>query len=207
MVSETVRPAATRSRENTRTRLLDAAHEVFAEVGLDAASVEAVCDRAGFTRGAFYSNFESKDDLFLTLVERTSTEKLDQVADRVRALDGSKEPDPATLVREIVGVSLGGLEPRLACELRAQALRDERMATAYLSLQDGIVERVRVIVADVARVYGLTFRTSIDSVAQLMVDIAEATCERAAIEGLVEPRVSKLLHERLELLAASLIDA
>ena len=43
---------ATRSRENTRARLLDAAAQVFAEVGLDGASVEAVCDRAGFTRGA-----------------------------------------------------------------------------------------------------------------------------------------------------------
>ena len=58
---------ATRSRENTRARLLDAAAQVFAEVGLDGASVEAVCDRAGFTRGAFYSNFESKDELFLML--------------------------------------------------------------------------------------------------------------------------------------------
>ncbi len=207
MASQSSRPVLTRSREHTRARLLDAAHEVFGEVGLDAASVEAVCDRAGFTRGAFYSNFESKDDLFLALVERSSTEKLDQVADRVRALDASKEPDPATLVREIVGVSLGALEPRLVCELRAQALRDARMAAAYLALQDGILERARAIVVDVAEVYGLTFRAPIDQVAQLMVDLAEATCERAAIEGLVEPSVSALLHERLELVAASLIEA
>jgi len=48
---------ATRSRENTRARLLEAAAQVFAEAGLDGASVEAVCERAGFTRGAFYSNF------------------------------------------------------------------------------------------------------------------------------------------------------
>ena len=54
---------ATRSRENTRARLLEAAAQVFAEAGLDGASVEAVCERAGFTRGAFYSNFESKDEL------------------------------------------------------------------------------------------------------------------------------------------------
>ncbi|PJI52936.1 hypothetical protein CTI14_35415, partial [Methylobacterium radiotolerans] len=61
------RHPATRSRENTKARLLEAAAQVFAEAGLDGASVEAVCERAGFTRGAFYSNFDSKDELFLTL--------------------------------------------------------------------------------------------------------------------------------------------
>ena len=50
---------ATRSRENTKARLLEAAAQVFAEAGLDGASVEAVCERAGFTRGAVYSNFDS----------------------------------------------------------------------------------------------------------------------------------------------------
>jgi len=48
-----------RRREATRQKLLDAAGLVFAEEGLDAASVEAICERAGFTRGAFYSNFDS----------------------------------------------------------------------------------------------------------------------------------------------------
>lgn len=203
MTADTRQP--TRSRENTRTRLLDAAHAVFGEAGLDAASVEAVCERAGFTRGAFYSNFASKDELFLALVERFSSEKLDIVADRVRGLDRSAAPDPASLVREIVGVSLGGLEPRLVCELRAQALRDKRMAAAYLDLQDGIHERVRVIVSDVANAYGLRFRIPVEKVAQLMVDLSEWTCERAAIEGLSEPQVTTLLHERLELLATALV--
>lgn len=203
MDAETRQP--TRSRENTRTRLLDAAHEVFAEVGLDAASVEAVCERAGFTRGAFYSNFASKDELFLALVERSSTEQLDRVADRVRALDRTAVPDPASLVPQIVGVSMAGLEPRLVCELRAQALRDDRMAAAYLQLQDGIVARVQSIVDEIRTVYELRFRIPIPEVARLMVDLAETTCERAAIEGRVEPETSGLLHERIGLLATALL--
>ena len=91
----------TRSRENTRARLLEAAHEVFAEVGLDAASVEAICERAGFTRGAFYSNFESKDELFLALITRLSEDKLDEVSVRVRRLSGTDSP--LDLVRQTVG--------------------------------------------------------------------------------------------------------
>lgn len=56
-------------REATRARLVDAAVEEFATRGIDATSVEQLCDRAGFTRGAFYSNFTSKDDLCIAVLE------------------------------------------------------------------------------------------------------------------------------------------
>ena len=49
------------------TRVQRAAPEVFAEVGMDAASVEMICERAGFTRGAFYSNFASMDELLVAV--------------------------------------------------------------------------------------------------------------------------------------------
>ncbi|MBN9195289.1 MAG: helix-turn-helix transcriptional regulator [Microbacterium sp.] len=99
---------ATRSRENTRARLLDAAFEVFAEVGLDAASVEAICERAGFTRGAFYSNFDSKDELFLELVTGVAEQKLAAVTARVREL-ASAQPRPTTpeeIVQRVVDISV-----------------------------------------------------------------------------------------------------
>src|SRR5688500_11418623 len=102
--------ATTRRREATRQKLLDAAAEVFAEVGLDAASVEAVCERAGFTRGAFYSNFESKDELFLELSARVAGERVDAVKARVAELEsgGSLGPvstDPLQIVEEVLDVS------------------------------------------------------------------------------------------------------
>jgi AcrR family transcriptional regulator len=56
-------------REATRQRLLDAARAVFAERGVAGGSVEDICERAGFTRGAFYSNFSSKEDLFLAVYQ------------------------------------------------------------------------------------------------------------------------------------------
>ena len=57
-------------REATRQRILDAAREVFAERGVIGGSVEDICERAGFTRGAFYSNFADKDDILAALIER-----------------------------------------------------------------------------------------------------------------------------------------
>jgi AcrR family transcriptional regulator len=58
------------TREQTTQRLLDAAQKVIAKKGLSAASVEDIAEAAGYTRGAFYSNFKSKDDLFVELLRR-----------------------------------------------------------------------------------------------------------------------------------------
>jgi AcrR family transcriptional regulator len=62
-MTTTSEPRISARRQATRERVLEAAGEVFAERGFHGASVEDICERAGFTRGAFYSNFSSKDDL------------------------------------------------------------------------------------------------------------------------------------------------
>lgn len=63
-------------RLQTRERLMASAAELFAERSVQGASVEEICERAGFTRGAFYSNFESKDELVLELVRSRGEELL-----------------------------------------------------------------------------------------------------------------------------------
>jgi AcrR family transcriptional regulator len=60
-------PSDKRSRTNTRAKLLASARAVFTAKGYGATSVGDLCAHAGFTRGAFYSNFESMDELFLAL--------------------------------------------------------------------------------------------------------------------------------------------
>ena len=57
-------------RRRTRERLLDAAADVFKRLGYHGASLEAVAEAAGYTKGAVYSNFETKADLFLALLDR-----------------------------------------------------------------------------------------------------------------------------------------
>lgn len=58
------------SRDQTTQRLLDAAQKTIARKGLGATSVEDIASAAGYTRGAFYSNFNSKSDLFIELLRR-----------------------------------------------------------------------------------------------------------------------------------------
>lgn len=77
---------STRHREKTeltRARLIEAAEKIFARDGFEAAKLEEIATSAGYTRGAFYANFESKEDLFLALLEREITERIQKVRDHV----------------------------------------------------------------------------------------------------------------------------
>src|SRR6478736_5864214 len=124
-------------REATRQKLLDAAALVYAEVGVDAASVEAICERAGFTRGAFYSNFETKDELMLALTERVAGEKIDAVAERVAVLQAHGEDlEPGALVRRLLDVAFDQEQGiLLTSEIRTRAMRDSRLAKTYIAWQ------------------------------------------------------------------------
>jgi len=66
----TVKPRGRPTRDEVRDRILDAALEVFAAQGFAGATIDAIGQAAGFTKGAVYSNFGSKDELFLALLDR-----------------------------------------------------------------------------------------------------------------------------------------
>lgn len=199
--------AGSRRREQTRARLLDAAHEVFAEVGMDAASVEMICERAGFTRGAFYSNFESKNELFLALITQLAEEKLDEVAVRVQGLAPDAVTDMSDLVRQVSGASLGErLEPQLISEIRTQALRDPSLAAAYLAWQGAMRSRVEGIILHVVDAYGLRLRLPVAEAAQLLVDVSDDTCARATIEGRSIEEITERMNDRLERLVGVLVE-
>src|SRR5882757_8715842 len=57
------------TRDDTRDKLFEAAARVFEEQGIGGASIETIAAAAGFTRGAFYSNFKSKDELIIAMLE------------------------------------------------------------------------------------------------------------------------------------------
>ncbi|MGA5823061.1 TetR/AcrR family transcriptional regulator [Kitasatospora sp. NPDC094028] len=65
-----------RRRVHTRARLLAAARELFLAVGFARTSIEDVCAAAGYTRGAFYSNFGSKEELLLALFDEQAAGRM-----------------------------------------------------------------------------------------------------------------------------------
>jgi AcrR family transcriptional regulator len=71
-------------RAQTREALLSAARSVFARGGFHGASVEEIASEAGYSTGALYSNFDSKEDLFLALMEREIDLHAVEIAEAVR---------------------------------------------------------------------------------------------------------------------------
>ena len=69
MAAAPERRSRSEQQAETRRRLLDGAAEAFRRLGFQGASVEAITREAGYTRGAFYSNFESKEQLFVELLQ------------------------------------------------------------------------------------------------------------------------------------------
>jgi AcrR family transcriptional regulator len=65
-----------RRRDLTRSHLLDAAEQIFVTRGFHVASIDDVAAAAGFTKGAVYSNFRNKEDLFIALVDRRWDQQL-----------------------------------------------------------------------------------------------------------------------------------
>ena len=100
-----MRTALTREERRTQTRaeLLDAAERLFAEQGFHATSVDQVADHAGYTKGAVYSNFTSKEDLFLALYERRVDRALPDVeaafAESPTAIEGLERITAASAAR------------------------------------------------------------------------------------------------------------
>ncbi|MEU9350332.1 TetR family transcriptional regulator [Streptomyces griseoloalbus] len=79
----------TRRRLRTRANLLEAAFTVFAAKGFGHASIEEVCEAAGYTRGAFYSNFAGLDELFFALY----VERAELIAEQVSGALAQGGPD------------------------------------------------------------------------------------------------------------------
>jgi AcrR family transcriptional regulator len=126
------------TRDETRDKLFEAAARVFEEQGIGSASIEAIAAAAGFSRGAFYSNFKSKDELIIAMledhVERSierhldplaRTENIDDFLNALKSMDRSKQ-DPlgrAPLLHMEMVLFVARAEkrrPELAKRLRAR---------------------------------------------------------------------------------------
>jgi AcrR family transcriptional regulator len=68
----------------TRRKLLDAAKRIFAQDGFEAARLEDIAAGAGYTRGAFYANFKSKEDIFFALFEEWVRERIESLTSALR---------------------------------------------------------------------------------------------------------------------------
>ncbi|WP_063771150.1 TetR/AcrR family transcriptional regulator, partial [Streptacidiphilus neutrinimicus] len=91
----------TKRRALTRARLLEAAFAVFAANGFGHTTIEAVCEAAGYTRGAFYSNFGDLDELFFALYDDRSALIARQLTEALAITEGEPELTLAELTARV----------------------------------------------------------------------------------------------------------
>ncbi|HYO42639.1 MAG TPA: TetR/AcrR family transcriptional regulator [Candidatus Limnocylindrales bacterium] len=177
-------------REATRQRVLDAAREVFAEMGVIGGTVEDICERAGFTRGAFYSNFADKDDVVDALVEREHTRLLEH-------LDAAfPEVDREVAEAEDLAAALGGIVHRILgsmpidrqlsliqTELEIFAIRRPDQAGRFVEINNRFRERIARLVEEAMHRYGRELLVDASIVTDSIVAIAERSVRRALLAG------------------------
>lgn len=193
---------AVRRRSATRDRLLEATRQVLAREGIQGASVEHICEQAGFTRGAFYSNFSSKDDLLLALYRR----ERDQMFASMRA---------ATVPESYVGLgpvdAIGVIIDRFLSlqsvdrvgllvhlEFSIRGLRGDAVGrefnASWRELKDELVSLMSLIVAALGREFTIDPRHA--------ATVLAGTYDEALREAVTEEREldAQLLHSTLPML-------
>ncbi|CAL9628949.1 TetR/AcrR family transcriptional regulator [Streptomyces sp. enrichment culture] len=142
----------TRRRLRTRANLLDAAFSVFAAKGFGHVSIEEVCEAAGYTRGAFYSNFAGLDELFFALYAQRAELIAEQVSGAL-ALDGPDLDVPAAVDRVTDVLLLDHDWLLVKTDFLVHAARDPEVARGLLEHR----ARLRRAIADrLARARGHT---------------------------------------------------
>jgi len=123
-----------RSKERTRRALIEAGIELFSKEGLDAPSLDAICERAGYTRGAFYVHFRDRDDFIVAVMETAGRPILDQL------VAASPQEDLATTVARFLTAFAdgrypmaprGGIRPH---QLIDACMRSPRVRQRYVEL-------------------------------------------------------------------------
>lgn len=178
-VTETT-PTARRAR--TQARLLSAARDAIAELGVHGASVEEICERAGFTRGAFYSNFADKDELVLALFADDRAALLD----RLRVVLADPPDDVAELLDRVLA-ALGPGDLRqwylTRTEMTLHALRVPAVAAALVSSREAFRTAIVAAVDDACARAG----HELDLPTDVLVRAVEALHEGASAQSLLEP--------------------
>ncbi len=140
---------------HTRRALLEAATRVFSRHGLAQGSVEQVAAEAGFTKGAFYANFRSKEELFLAILDERFAERV-QAIDELMARGGPMEEQAAAGGAEFQDYVRGDPEwERLFFEFAAHAARDDGFRRAFVARCRTLADRIAEAVAAARRRGGL----------------------------------------------------
>ena len=168
---------------HTRECLMHSAARVFARRGLQQASIDEVAEEAGFTKGAFYANFKSKEELFLAMLDERFSERIEEI-ERVIAGEGTTAEKAQRAGDDFTQMIVADPEwQRLFFEFSAYAARNdefrEELVTRYRSMRDRIAAALR------ARAEAAGFESALpyDQIALMTCAMANGVALEKLLEG------------------------
>ena len=181
--------------ERNRRLVLEAARRVFLARGYASASLDAIAEEAGFSKGVVYSQFDSKADMFLALLEARISERAEQNEQLAEQLGGRQlaEAVPA------LALSLRRAEPewmQLVMEFRLHAARVPELNRRYAQLHERTVDGLASVYARLHERAGTTPRYPARVLAQLELAISRgALLEELAHPGAADLPVTEIMSD------------
>ncbi|WP_371793701.1 TetR/AcrR family transcriptional regulator (plasmid) [Streptomyces sp. NBC_01471] len=197
----------TKRRPVTRAALIDSAQALFTERGFHATSISDIVERAGLTRGAFYSNYRDKEELFLALYDAHTNSLLTALQEA--AAEPATGPD--TLERLLARIGERAREPQwflASMEFTLHAARHPELAAALADHEERLVEGLATLLTVALARLDRRPAIPVADLSRLMISLFEGLAALRASHGTrddaqqlpqrVAPRILQALTEPLE---------
>jgi len=186
--------------EATRGRLIRAAEKIFARDGFEAAKLEEIAAEAGYTRGAFYANFKSKEDLFFALLEGEISSRIDRVEGLMKTV---REPaDKLQVFREfLLTLSQDRRWSLLSLEFKLFAVRHPEVKARLAAMNRRLVRPRVGILRDIMEASGRKLPVRPSAVAMSLSAVTNAL----ALEHMLDR--SMMPEAALEIVLGSFVDS
>lgn len=186
--------AGTRRKENTRAKLVRASLEVFVEKGIDGATVDDLVKAAGFTRGAFYSSFSSKEEVFIALFDEVTAELMAIANSSVESAVADVEVDESCSILEaddaqVMLAVFEGIRPfgrqwyLLYSDAIARSLRDEALRAELAGQRERMRNQIGALLATRLAASAERALLPVEDLAQLLMGIFIDLLVREQLEG------------------------
>lgn len=175
-----------RRLERTRSLLLDAAEEVFAEKGFTPASLDDIARAAGYTKGAIYKHFATKEELFLAVSDRYWRRYFDNFAEVLSAATevGSRELDDIAERWRQLSLDRGAEHAALGHEFTLYLLRNPDARERVAAKRSEVVEALaKFIVEGIDRLGGALLIPPL-TFAQVLVATSDSVVLGSQLDGI-----------------------
>ena len=165
-----------RRLEHTRSLLLDAAEDVFAEKGFTTATLDDIAHTAGYTKGAIYKHFATKEELFLEVSDRYWRRYFDNFAEAMSTAGqvGARELDQIAQRWRQLSIDRGAEHAALGHEFTLYLLRNPEARQRVAAKRSEVVDKLaEFIVAGVDRLGG-TLLIPATTLAQVLVATSDS---------------------------------